>query len=144
MKTTIKTLIATLAGIALFAAPVRAQYQAVGDDGIAASPKVRAQLNERKARLNPAAPTAGSRMACPKCKDQWITSPNRHAKGAQYLVSGAAPTTKVARHLCASCNTTVKVEGLSKQTKREVVTHQCASCGAVTLACCSTKGASVP
>src|SRR5436309_2398213 len=29
----------------------KAQYQAVGDDGIAASPKVRQMLNERKARL---------------------------------------------------------------------------------------------
>jgi hypothetical protein len=29
--------------------PSKAQYQAVGDDGIAASPKVRQMLNERKA-----------------------------------------------------------------------------------------------
>ncbi|SRR6266446_1056570 len=40
------------AAIALFASAgqSRAQYQAVGDDGIAASPKVRVMLNERKAR----------------------------------------------------------------------------------------------
>lgn len=40
------------AAITLFASAgqIQAQYQAVGDDGIAASPKVRQMLNERKAR----------------------------------------------------------------------------------------------
>jgi len=138
MKTTNKTLIAALAGIALFAAPVQAQYKAVGDDGIAASPKVRAQLNERKARLNTATPALVS-MACPKCKDEWVTSPNRQAKGVQYLVSGGVPVTKVARHLCAGCNTTITVEGNSKATKHNVATHTCASCGAELASCCSTS-----
>ncbi len=143
MKTTNKTLIAALAGIALFAAPVQAQYKAVGDDGIAASPKVRAQLNERKARLNTATPALAS-MACPKCKDEWVTLPNRQAKPAQFLLSRGVPTTKVARHLCASCDTTITVEGLSKATRHNVVTHQCTSCGAQTLACCNTsKGGDV-
>jgi len=52
MKTTNKTLIAALAGIALFsfASPVQAQYNAVGDDGICASPKVRQMLTENKSR----------------------------------------------------------------------------------------------
>src|SRR5437879_1690232 len=51
MKNTHCFLIAA-AALALFASAgqSRAQYQAVGDDGIAASPKVRAMLNERKAR----------------------------------------------------------------------------------------------
>jgi hypothetical protein len=52
MKTTNKTLIAALAGIVLFsfASPVQAQYNAVGDDGICASPKVRQMLTENKSR----------------------------------------------------------------------------------------------
>jgi hypothetical protein len=52
MKTTNKTLIAALAGIVLFsfASPVQAQYNAVGDDGICASPKVRQRLTEIKSR----------------------------------------------------------------------------------------------
>ena len=56
MRTTNKTLVATLAGIALlsFAGPAQAQYNPVGEDGIAASPKVRAQLDGRKDRLNTA------------------------------------------------------------------------------------------
>lgn len=137
MKTTNKTLIAALAVIALFAAPVRAQYKAAGDDGIAASPKVRAQLNQRKARLNPATPALAS-MACPKCRHEWVTLPNRQAKPAQFLLSRGIPTTKVARHLCVGCNTIIKTQGLSKATRRNVAIHECSSCGAQTLACCDT------
>jgi hypothetical protein len=52
MKPTNKTLITALAGIALFsfASPVQAQYNAVGDDGICASPKFRQLLTENKSR----------------------------------------------------------------------------------------------
>ena len=50
MKTTHKTLVAALAGIALFslASPLQAQSKAVGNDGIAASPKVLQVLTEIK------------------------------------------------------------------------------------------------
>jgi hypothetical protein len=52
MKTTNNILIAALAGIALFSftSPVQAQYNAVGDEGIAASSKVRQMLTEIKSR----------------------------------------------------------------------------------------------
>src|SRR5258708_36595634 len=51
MKNANRLLIAATA-LALFASAgqIKAQSQAVGDDGIAASPKVRQMLNERKAR----------------------------------------------------------------------------------------------
>jgi hypothetical protein len=51
MKNSNRLLIAA-AALALFASAgqIKAQSQAVGDDGIAASPKVRQVLNERKAR----------------------------------------------------------------------------------------------
>ena len=51
MKNSNRLLIAA-AALALFASAgqSQAQYRAVGDDGIAASPKVRQMLNERKAR----------------------------------------------------------------------------------------------
>lgn len=51
MKNSNRLLIAA-AALALFASAgqIKAQSQAVGDDGIAASPKVRQMLNERKAR----------------------------------------------------------------------------------------------
>jgi len=51
MKNTNRFLIAAAAAILLASAgQSRAQYQAVGDDGIAASPKVRQMLEERKDR----------------------------------------------------------------------------------------------
>src|SRR5207244_9205194 len=51
MKSSNRLLIAA-AALALFASAsqIKAQSQAVGDDGIAASPKVRQMLNEWKAR----------------------------------------------------------------------------------------------
>ena len=51
MKNTNRFLIVAAAAILLASAgQSRAQYQAVGDDGIAASPKVRQMLEERKDR----------------------------------------------------------------------------------------------
>ena len=142
MKTTNRTLIAALAGIALLsiAGPAQAQYTPIGDHGITASPKVRAQLDDRKARLS-TAPVAEASMACPKCKDAWVNQVDPTPKGAKVLLSQGRPTNKVARHLCGGCETTIGVVGLSKATRRNLATHSCSSCGTVTLACCSTKGA---
>jgi|SRR5882724_2677510 len=145
MKLTNNSLIVALAGIALLAVanPVKAQYKPTGDDGITASPKVRAQLSELNAKAKSPLVGVGS-MTCPKCKDEWVTLPNKQAKPAQFLLSHGVPTQKVARHLCAGCDTTITVEGLSKATRHSVVTHQCNSCGALTVACCDTiKGGDV-
>ncbi len=61
-----KTLIAALGAgsvaLFVFAGAAQAQYKGVGDHGIAACPKVRAQLDDRKARLN-TAPATVTRMA---------------------------------------------------------------------------------
>ena len=90
MKTTNKTLIATLAGIALlsFAGPAQAQYRPTGDDGITASPKVRAQLVERRATVN-TTPAVAASMLCPKCKDAWVNQVDPTPKGAKVLLSQA-------------------------------------------------------
>ncbi len=40
-------IVTSIAAAAMFVTPSSAQYRAVGDDGIAASPKVRQMLNER-------------------------------------------------------------------------------------------------
>ncbi len=128
------TLALTLAALTT-ASLANAQYKSTGDDGIAASPKVRAQLEERKARINTAAPA----MACPKCKDGQVSMPVKGAKGAQVLLAGGIPTQKVVRHLCASCDTTISIVGLSKATKRETTTHNCTGCGVENLLCCNTK-----
>ena len=136
----INNLIAALAGIALIAVanPVQAQYKPTGDDGITASPKVRAQLSELSAKAKTSLVEVGS-MACPKCKDEWVILPNKQAKPAQFLLSRGVPIQRVARHRCASCDTTITVEGLSKAIRHNVVTHQCNSCGAHTLACCGAS-----
>ena len=142
MTTTNKTLIATLAGIALlsFAGPAQAQYRPTGSDGITASPKVRAQLVERRATVN-TAPAVAASMLCPKCKDAWVSQVDPTPKGAKVLLSQGRPTNKVASHLCGGCETTISVVGLSKADRHNVATHTCSSCGAATLACCSTKAA---
>ena len=145
MRKTNKTLIATLAGIALlsFAGPAQAQYRPTGDDGITASPKVRAQLVERRATVN-TAPAVAASMLCPKCKDAWVSQVDPTPKGAKVLLSQGRPTNKVARHLCGGCETTISIVGFSKATRHSVATHTCSSCGARNLACCSsgtaTKG----
>ena len=65
METTNKILIAALAGIALFsfAAPVQAQHNADGDDGIAASSKVRQALTEIKSRAEAESLKSGDALA---------------------------------------------------------------------------------
>jgi hypothetical protein len=47
--------------------PANAQYKPVGKDGIAASPRVRQQLDERKARVEKTSATLPS-QGCTKCK----------------------------------------------------------------------------
>jgi hypothetical protein len=117
------------------------QYKPTGDDGITASPKLRAQLDERKARLN-TAPVMLPTMACAKCQDVWASVPVKGAKGGQILVAGGAPTQKIARHLCTGCETTITVVGHGKGT-HDVATHKCASCGSQNLACCGTTTGAV-
>ena len=140
MKTKTSTGVAVLAGIVLFAiaSPAQVRYTATGDDGITASPKVRAQLNEHATRSATVATTAPE-MACPKCKNESIARPVRNAKGAQFLAAGGVPTEKITRHLCPSCETTITVAGTGKA-KHDVAVHKCVSCGAEYLACCSTTG----
>lgn len=114
-----------LAAVALaalaFASTASAQYKPVGDDGIAASPKVRQMLNERKASTATAVAAAPA-MACPKCADMLTTEVNRQAKGGQVLAGTA--TEKVAKHACTACETKLTVVGEGKA-KHTVATHKC-------------------
>ena len=120
-------------GMALFAVigAANAQFKPAVDDGIAASPKLRQQLDERSAWRNTATAPVAS-MSCPKCKDEYSTRTDLTARGAN------KPTVVVARHLCGGCDTTIAVGGGHGKTKYDVVTHTCNSCGAASLACCST------
>ena len=138
MKTN-RTLIAALAGIAMFAftSPVLAQYKPTGDDGITASPKLRERLDGRI--RNEAVTTAPeiAKMPCPKCTNKVTTR-------VDYTVRGAnKPTIQVVTHLCDGCDTSITTAGTGKHAS-DVVSHKCTSCGAETLACCNTaKGGTV-
>jgi len=71
-------------------------------------------------------------MSCPKCKDEYSTRVDWSARGAH------KPSVLVTKHLCDGCDTTITTVGRGKQAK-EVVVHKCTSCGADSLACCSTN-----
>lgn len=140
MKTAKTILIAALASIAMFAftSPALAQYKAVGDDGIAASPKHRQHLNEyRKNHTTTPAPAKSPQMACAMCKDKVTSRIDYSARGAN------KPTIRVVTHLCESCGTDWALVGHGKA-KQSVPSHKCTSCGEASLACCNTsKGSSV-
>jgi len=136
MQTINKTLIAALAGIALlsFASPAQAQYKPVGDDGIAASPKVRSMLMKPiSSPTDVAGLKAGDMvaMACPKCKTIMVTHINTekgHIKTA----------TTVPEDVCPGCEQKFTVVGEGKG-KHNVVTHVCKKCGSTDAFCCVMK-----
>jgi hypothetical protein len=123
-----------LAAIAtlVLASAANAQTKPANGDGIAASPKVRQMLNERKKSYATNAVRAPA-MACAKCFDIWTTKLNPQAKGAEVL-AGAA-TKLVAKHACGGCETSWTVVGGGK-TKHSVATHKCTAEVANNFACC--------
>lgn len=136
----IKTIIAALAGVALFslAGSVQAQYKPTGDDGITASPKHRERLDEYNRNHRPApAPVEIPKMACPKCTDKVTSRIDYTSRGAN------KPTIRVVTHQCEGCTTDWKVVGHGKA-KQSIATHKCTGCGSENLACCNTtKGSTV-
>lgn len=132
-------LAAILIATVISVVPANAQYNPTGDDGITASPKVRAQLNERKAKATPVAATEIS-MACAKCKDTWVAQADTNSKGLGARTLMGQTTRFVSQHLCVGCSTDLAAAGTGKA-KHTVATHKCSSCGAENLACCSAKAA---
>ena len=122
------------------AAPANAQYKPTGDDGITASPRLRAQLDERKTTTTAVSATAPS-MACAKCKDAWVAQADTSSKGSGARTLMGQTTKSVVQHLCGGCGTEWTTAGNGKA-KFAVATHKCSSCGAENLACCAPKGAS--
>ena len=123
-----------LATAATFALAADAQYKTVGDDGIAASPKVRQALNANAASATVATAKAAA-MACPKCNDISVTEPNTQAKGGQILLGAATKT--VAKHTCGACDSKMEVVGTGKAT-RTIATHTCTAAAAKTMICCGS------
>jgi hypothetical protein len=136
MQTTNKTLLAALASIALlsFASPAQAQYKSVGDDGIAASPKVRSMMMKP---ITSPADVAGLKdgdmvaMACPKCKTIMVTHINTE-KGH------IKTSTTLPEDVCPGCEQKFTVVGEGKA-KHNVVTHVCKKCGNTDAFCCVMK-----
>ena len=106
-----------------FASTAGAQYKPAVDNGIAASPKVRQNLSERKASTGPVVAAAPA-MDCPKCADVLTTEVNRQAKGAEALAGAATRT--VTKHACSACETKLTAAGEGKA-KHTVATHKCAA-----------------
>src|ERR1019366_5767693 len=132
MQTINKTLLAALASIALlsFATPAHAQYKPVGDDGIAASPKVRSMMMKP---ITSPEDVAGLKdgdmvaMACPKCKTIMVAHINTekgHIKTA----------TTVPADMCPGCEQKFTFVGEGKG-KQNVVTHMCKKCGSTDAFC---------
>lgn len=111
-----------------------AQYRAVGDDGIAASPKVRSMMMKP---ITTRADVAGLKdgdmvaMACPKCKTIMVTYVNME-KGH------IKTTTTVPSDMCPGCEQKFTVVGEGKG-KHDVVTHVCKKCGSTDAFCCVLK-----
>jgi hypothetical protein len=128
MKTTSKTMIALLTGVALFslAGTAPAQYKPVGDDGIAAPPKFRQVLDARKPA--PSAPALPS-MACPRCKTAVTSRVDPTARGAN------KPVILISTHACGGCASVRSTTGHGKAA-REVVTHKCSFSTGKLAACC--------
>lgn len=70
-------------------------------------------------------------MSCAKCNDEYTSRVDWSARGAN------KPTIIVARHLCDGCSNNWVVSGHGKA-KTTTAVHVCTSCGAESLACCST------
>jgi hypothetical protein len=133
MKTSILSTIATVVAALTFTSAAYAQYKPVGDDGIAASPKVRQMLNERPASVTTTA--AAPAMACPKCADVRIAKVSPQAKGAEIMTSTKQVTYS---HACTSCETKLAVAGVGKA-KHQVATHSCSMNVASNPNCCASK-----
>jgi hypothetical protein len=133
MKTINNTLAAALTGIALFsfASLAQTQYKTAGDDGIAASPKVRSMMMKP---ITSPADVAGLKdgdmvaMACPKCKTVTVTHVNTE-KG-HINTATTAP-----EDMCPGCGQKFTVVGEGKD-KHSVVTHVCKKCGSTDAFCC--------
>jgi predicted RNA-binding Zn-ribbon protein involved in translation (DUF1610 family) len=112
-----------------------AQSQLGGDSGIAASPKARAQLYERKASLD-TAPATVAAMACPKCEDTLVAQNDTNPKGSGSRTLMGQTTKLVSQHLCPGCGVEWVIAGTGKA-KQSVAAHKCTSCGAEILSCCA-------
>jgi len=68
-------------------------------------------------------------MRCGSCKDEFVTVKDPSARGANQ------PASRVARHACDGCQTTLQLQGEGKA-KQQVAVHTCTASPTVEMACC--------
>jgi hypothetical protein len=129
MKTKPNSILARLTGITMGVAVIVAMAGEIKADELIFKGGAQKLMNAPSSTVIPSDAKA---MACAKCTTEWV-------ERSIVATKATAPTTELfARHLCNACETTITVEGHGKA-KHDVATHKCTSCGADTLACCSTK-----
>ena len=72
-------------------------------------------------------------MSCPKCTNTFATVVTTSLKGMQ-----REQLTTVVKHMCPTCSTTIKTEGMGKNAVNKLV-HTCNSCGSTEVTCCLMK-----
>ena len=72
-------------------------------------------------------------MSCPKCKDTYVSVVIKAPKGSQ-----PDELRTQLKHLCPTCETSIKTEGTGKNAKNTLV-HTCKSCGSTEVTCCLMK-----
>ena len=72
-------------------------------------------------------------MSCPKCQDTYASVVTKPMKGMQ-----PDEIKTVVKHLCPTCTTTIKTEGVGKNAVNKLV-HTCNSCGSAEVSCCLMK-----
>ena len=72
-------------------------------------------------------------MSCPKCKDTYATVVTKSMKGMQ-----REQINTVVQHMCPTCSTTIKTEGMGKNAVNKLV-HTCNACGSTDVTCCLMK-----
>lgn len=72
-------------------------------------------------------------MSCPKCKDTYATVVTKSLKGMQ-----PDEIKTVVKHLCLTCTTSIKTEGMGKNAVNKLV-HTCNTCGSTDVSCCLMK-----
>ena len=72
-------------------------------------------------------------MSCPKCKDTYATVVTKPMKGMQ-----PDQINTVVKHMCPTCSTSIKTEGMGKNAVNKLV-HTCNACGSTDVTCCLMK-----
>ena len=72
-------------------------------------------------------------MSCPKCTNTFATVVTKSMKGMQ-----REQINTVVQHMCPTCSTTIKTEGMGKNAVNKLV-HTCNACGSTDVTCCLMK-----